>query len=576
MGEESAVNQFKFASELERIFSSVEFARSPVMRKLLRFLIDETLAGRGDQLKAYSVAVDGLGRDPDFDAQTDSYPRVQVGRLRRMLEAYYARCGTINGERLVIPNGAYRVFLHPIYRMHERPPVPAPLNSYRLDKPEQGDEALPAFYEPGRANPFLRHGRWARAGIAAAAVVVAAGIAALVLFLRGMPDAVAPAAARTVTAPTLLLLPVETSANSPAALAPSVDQVLGDALHRSWVVDVRSSQGRGDARTTYWLQGVLAGPTGEDLYLTLWNSRSGERVWTNPVALEGQQTSLPDRLQEAVANLVGTFGVIATDQRKMFGSDIRPGYPCLLKNAELRYILDKENFPAARKCLTEMLASNPDSPAALAVAADMNYRIAARTTRNREQLIATARQQAKRALLRDPYSPQAQIVSAVAAVVDGNCPSAKAQGLRAIELNPYEPEYQARLGILLFQCNDPEHEPYLVNARRLNPALPIFFSMPVIAAMLERGEKQEALELALSQTPPVSTDSPYYPMTMAIAYAGAGEKARAENYWRQAMKAAGPDVRTPNELLKSILFSPELIEATGRVLLSAGVVKSLG
>src|SRR3546814_2929692 len=105
MGEEAANNSFKFASELERVFSSTEFSRSPVMRRLLRFLIDQTLAGKGEQLKAYSVAVDGLGRDPDFDAQSDSYPRVQVGRLRRMLDAYYERYGLVNGERLVIPNG---------------------------------------------------------------------------------------------------------------------------------------------------------------------------------------------------------------------------------------------------------------------------------------------------------------------------------------------------------------------------------------------------------------------------------------------------------------------------------------
>src|SRR3546814_18756877 len=95
------------------------------MRRLLRFLIDQTLAGKGEQLKAYSVAVDGLGRDPDFDAQSDSYPRVQVGRLRRMLDAYYERYGLVNGERLVIPNGAYSVFLMPIYSNQERPSTPA-------------------------------------------------------------------------------------------------------------------------------------------------------------------------------------------------------------------------------------------------------------------------------------------------------------------------------------------------------------------------------------------------------------------------------------------------------------------
>src|SRR3546814_16463801 len=91
MGEEAANNSFKFASELERVFSSTEFSRSPVMRRLLRFLIDQTLAGKGEQLTAYSVAVDGLGRDPAFVAQSARYPRVHVGRLRRLLDASYER-----------------------------------------------------------------------------------------------------------------------------------------------------------------------------------------------------------------------------------------------------------------------------------------------------------------------------------------------------------------------------------------------------------------------------------------------------------------------------------------------------
>ena len=42
-------------------------------------------------MKSYSVAVEGLGRAPDFDAIADSYPRVQISRLRKQLAAHYAR-----------------------------------------------------------------------------------------------------------------------------------------------------------------------------------------------------------------------------------------------------------------------------------------------------------------------------------------------------------------------------------------------------------------------------------------------------------------------------------------------------
>lgn len=573
MGEESATSHFKFAAELERIFASPEFTRSPVMRRLLRFLVDQTLAGRGDQLKAYSVAVDGLGRDPDFDAQTDSYPRVQVGRLRRMLDAYYARSGTGTGERLVIPNGAYRVFLLPVYRKQERS-APWPLDTY-VRKEEAGptaalEEGFSAF--PLASTAARRPGANSAGpvGIALIAVLIALTVIVLVVAARhassgpkGLP----------VPTPTLLLLPAQQGPNSPASLASSVDQVLGDALHRSWVVNVQSPGGR-PRNTVYRLQAVLAGPAGEDLYLTLWDNQSGQRIWTHHSPLSGQEGRLEEQLRAPISNMIGTFGVIATDQRKQLGGTVEPGYPCLLKSAEFRFRLGKANLATASDCLQQMLATKPENAEALAAAADLNFRLASLEPGRARALKALARDQAKRALLLDPYSAQSQIVSATAAFVDGNCQSGKAQGLRALELNPYEAEYRARLGMALFQCGDSNHEAYLTAARQLFPGLPAIFSLPVISAMADRGEGREALDLALSLPPAPSSNSPFYPLTMAVAYAAAGETGQARSYWQQVNAAAG-DGKTPRQLLHSIFISDGLADAIGRVLLRTGVVNTL-
>lgn len=80
----------KVDAELDAIESDPAFQRSPVMRRLLRFLVMESLAGRGEKLKSYAIAVEALGRESSFDPQTDSYPRVQVARLRKLLDAHYA------------------------------------------------------------------------------------------------------------------------------------------------------------------------------------------------------------------------------------------------------------------------------------------------------------------------------------------------------------------------------------------------------------------------------------------------------------------------------------------------------
>src|SRR3546814_12617305 len=62
----------RIEQELAAIEASPAFSRSPVMRRLLRFIVAESEAGRGPLVKSYTVAVDGLGRGEDFDAQQDS------------------------------------------------------------------------------------------------------------------------------------------------------------------------------------------------------------------------------------------------------------------------------------------------------------------------------------------------------------------------------------------------------------------------------------------------------------------------------------------------------------------------
>ena len=109
-------------AEVRAITATPEFRRAPVMTRLLDYLARETLAGRGEQLKAYAVAVDGLGRSPDFDAQGDSYPRVQVGRLRKMLSEYYARHP--RDVRLAVPQGGYRVTLNGGAAIDDEPALP--------------------------------------------------------------------------------------------------------------------------------------------------------------------------------------------------------------------------------------------------------------------------------------------------------------------------------------------------------------------------------------------------------------------------------------------------------------------
>jgi len=93
--------------QLERLLQSAEFRGSDKQREFLRFVVDETLADRASQLKAYTIAVTVYGRAEEFDPQVDPIVRLEAGRLRRALEHYYLTAGTNDPVRIEIPKGSY-------------------------------------------------------------------------------------------------------------------------------------------------------------------------------------------------------------------------------------------------------------------------------------------------------------------------------------------------------------------------------------------------------------------------------------------------------------------------------------
>jgi TolB-like protein len=93
--------------ELDRILSSPDFEASTRNRRFLRHVVEETLAGRADRIKAYSIAIGVFGRGDDFDPQQDSIVRIEAARLRRSLDHYYLRQENANELRIAIPKGAY-------------------------------------------------------------------------------------------------------------------------------------------------------------------------------------------------------------------------------------------------------------------------------------------------------------------------------------------------------------------------------------------------------------------------------------------------------------------------------------
>jgi TolB-like protein/tetratricopeptide (TPR) repeat protein len=94
-------------AELGRLLASPRFQRAPQLSQLLTFLVEETLADRGADLKEYVIGTRALGRSAGFDPEHDPIVRVQVRQLRARLAACYEDDGRAAELRIEIPKGSY-------------------------------------------------------------------------------------------------------------------------------------------------------------------------------------------------------------------------------------------------------------------------------------------------------------------------------------------------------------------------------------------------------------------------------------------------------------------------------------
>jgi TolB-like protein len=116
-------------TQLEKILSSAGFARNDRLSGFLRFVVEQELLGRGDELKESVIGVEYFGRPADYDVRQDSVVRNEAGKLRARLAEYYVAEGAADGLIIDLPKGAYK----PAFRQIEKAtgPVPGPTGSRR-------------------------------------------------------------------------------------------------------------------------------------------------------------------------------------------------------------------------------------------------------------------------------------------------------------------------------------------------------------------------------------------------------------------------------------------------------------
>ncbi len=104
-------NQIREACDA--ILESDAFAKAHRMKRLFRFLVEQAVAGENRNTNEHTIGIEVFDREASaYMPGEDPIVRVQIGRLRQRLDAYYAAHRPQGGIEIRIPVGSYMPVIH--------------------------------------------------------------------------------------------------------------------------------------------------------------------------------------------------------------------------------------------------------------------------------------------------------------------------------------------------------------------------------------------------------------------------------------------------------------------------------
>src|SRR5262245_48818019 len=90
--------------QLGRVLSTPSFQAAPQLTRMLKHIVENTLAGNARELTEYALGVELFGRG-DFDPKIHNIVRAHAHRLRRRMEDYFSGPGRDDPIVIDIPKG---------------------------------------------------------------------------------------------------------------------------------------------------------------------------------------------------------------------------------------------------------------------------------------------------------------------------------------------------------------------------------------------------------------------------------------------------------------------------------------
>lgn len=535
--------------ERDRLLCSSEFARSPTMSKLLRYLVDHKLQKENIPLTAYSVAVDALGRDDSFDTQIDSYPRVQIGRLRRMLDHFYLR--EKSESRLFIPYHHYEIILGPNESDRKGENV-------AIDSEQLGGEPIVSSI---KTEPTKR----GHAGISRMPTVnrshvlmVLAALAFLAIALTYFLQKTDSVTATRIAYPAVVVKATEGVINSSSrAKLEMIHSHLVGTLEKFDQVRIFDEDTDPTRSSQYLLETSNLNDAANRVQLRLVNSATREVIWSSRIETTDSQKRDAD-LDRAMIAIAGPYGKIAQHELSKYRVDFTPGYPCLLQFHQYMRYRDSALLEPVLQCMDASAQQYPNDSylmSMVAVAKNLSERFGLP-----DEIEGHGKDFALRAAKLDNDSASATFAVAQSAFLEGDCRKGVAWGERAVSLNPLNSRIMGYLGMYMLACNMPEGEAYSTRALQMDANADQVVAATVALQKLRRGDAKGAQELSSKYMDSVPGAAPALEISYVLSSAMLGQKEEARKTWRLLAERSGfPETADPGDVLSRWIANPNLV-----------------
>ncbi|AOF93405.1 adenylate cyclase [Sinorhizobium sp. RAC02] len=439
-------------AQVERIVSSPEFHSAGRGATFLTYIVEETLAGRAQRIKGYSLAIEVFKRDESF-TQDDPVVRIEAARLRRALERYYLVAGQRDPLRIDVPKGGYV----PVFRWN------TPLTG------EAEPVAAPDAIQPATV------ARWRYSSGLIAGLMAVIAVMALAYWIVDRPGSVSFFQAGTALeadGPTLVVAPFANLGEGPnaALYAQGITEELLTALPRfkeinvfgretskSLSPDVDVSQVRTELGAGYLLAGGVRA-SGHRIRVTvrLLDTSDGAILWAQDYDDDLQSRDL-FAIQTDIANKVATavaqpYGIMARADVAAAPPDDLSAYKCTLDFYDYRSELSVERHAEVRECLENAVALYPGYATAWAMLSityvdEERFRFNPRA--GTPTPVERALQAARRATQLDPSNTRGLQALMMALFFNRQFAESMRFGEQALATNPNDTELMGEFGTRL-------------------------------------------------------------------------------------------------------------------------------